>query len=491
MTKLTDLLSIIPFYETVGEIEGIYFNKIEMDHRKINENDLFVCLQGFTVDGHDYAEQAIEKGATVIIAEKEINVSVPTIIVSDTSRILALIAAKYYDFPSTKLSLIGITGTNGKTTTTYLLEAIFNHDQKNTGLIGTIQMKIGEKVYPIHNTTPDSLFLQKTFKQMVDEKVDTAIMEVSSHALDLGRVHGCDYDVALFTNLSQDHLDYHKDLDDYLHVKSLLFAQLGNTYNSRGRKFAILNEDDQASQLIKKSTAQHIVTYGCTSKADIMAENVKLSASGTRFTLITPIGRIEINSQLIGMFNVYNMLAASSVAIVQNVSLQVIKAALEEISGVNGRFEQVNEGQNFSVIVDYAHTPDSLENVLQTITEFSKRNIFVVVGCGGDRDRSKRPLMANIAVKYADHAIFTSDNPRTENPASILDDMVTNLKQTNYEVIKDRKQAISRAIELANKEDIILIAGKGHETYQEINRIKYDFDDRKVAKEAIEKKGIK
>lgn len=491
MIKLTDLLSIIPFYKVIGNVEETYINKIEMDHRKINSDDVFVCLRGFTVDGHDYAEQAIENGASIIIAEKDINVSVATIVVPDTSRALALIAAKFYDFPTTKLSLIGITGTNGKTTTTYLLEAIYKQNQNNTGLIGTIQMKIGDKTYPVNNTTPDSLFLQKTFKQMVDEKIDTAIMEVSSHALDLGRVHGCDYEVALFTNLSQDHLDYHKDLDDYLRVKSLLFAQLGNSYRPGKRKFAILNADDPASELIKKSTAQHVLTYGCKAKADIMAENIKLSVSGTTFILKTPIGEIDINSQLVGMFNVYNMLAASSVAIVQHIDLQVIKDALENISGVNGRFEQVNQGQNYSVIVDYAHTPDSLENVLQTITEFSKRRIFVVVGCGGDRDKSKRPLMANIAVKYADQAIFTSDNPRTENPTSILKDMTAHLKEANYEVIEDRKQAIFRAVDLANDDDIILIAGKGHEAYQEINRVKYDFDDREIASEAMKQKESK
>ncbi|HLQ97128.1 MAG TPA: UDP-N-acetylmuramoyl-L-alanyl-D-glutamate--2,6-diaminopimelate ligase [Candidatus Dormibacteraeota bacterium] len=488
MIKLTELLSVIPFYKVIGNIEETYMNKIEMDHRKINSGDAFVCLRGFTVDGHDYAEQAVEKGATIIIAEQDMKTSVATIVVPDTSRALAFIAAKFYDFPTSKLSLIGITGTNGKTTTTYLLEAIFKQDQKNTGLIGTIQMKIGDKTYPVNNTTPDSLLLQKTFKQMVDEEIDTAIMEVSSHALDLGRVHGCDYDVALFTNLSLDHLDYHKDLDDYLRVKSLLFAQLGNSYRPGDRKFAILNADDPASQLIKKSTAQHILTYGCKSNADMMAKNIELRANGTKFTLKTPIGEIEINSQLVGMFNVYNMLAASSIAVVQHVDLQVIKEALENISGVHGRFEQVNKGQRFSVIVDYAHTPDSLENVLQTITEFSKRRIFVVVGCGGDRDRSKRPLMANIAVKYADQAIFTSDNPRTENPLSILNDMTDHLKETNYEVIDDRKQAIFRAIDLAKDDDIILIAGKGHETYQEINRVKYDFDDREIASEAIKQK---
>lgn len=491
MIKLTELLSTLPFYRAIGKIDDIYINKIEMDDRKVGKDDIFVCLKGFTVDGHEYVEQAIENGAGVIIAEKDVKASVPTIIVSDTTRSLALIAAMFYDFPSTKMSLIGITGTNGKTTTTYLLEAIFNQARRKTGLIGTIQMKIGEKEYPINNTTPDSLFLQQAFNQMVTEEVDTAIMEVSSHALDLGRVHGCDYDVALFTNLSQDHLDYHKDLDEYLRVKSLLFAQLGNSYGINNKKFAIVNADDPASELIKKSTAQHVLTYGCDHQSDIMAKNIKLGVNGTQFTLITPIGRIDVNSKLIGKFNVYNMLAATSVAIAKQVELQVIKEALENLSGVNGRFEQVSEGQKFSVIVDYAHTPDSLENVLQTITEFSKQKIFVVVGCGGDRDRSKRPLMADIAVEYADQTIFTSDNPRTEDPEVILHDMTTHLNVDNYKIIKDRQQAIFHAIELANDNDIILIAGKGHETYQEINRIKYDFDDRKVAREAIKQKESK
>lgn len=491
MIKLTELLSIIPFYKVNGKLDDIFINKIEMDHRKINNEDVFVCLRGFTVDGHSYIEHAIKNGASVIIAEEDIKTSVPTIIVQDTTRTLALIAAKYYGFPSTNLSLIGITGTNGKTTTTYLLEAIFNQDQKNTGLIGTIQMKIGDKAYPINNTTPDSLLLQKSFKKMVDEKVDTVIMEVSSHALDLGRVHGCDYDIALFTNLSQDHLDYHKDLDDYLRVKSLLFAQLGNSYGGGNEKFAIVNADDPASELIKRSTAQHILTYGCNHQSDVMATDIELSAKGTKFTLKTPVGMIEIQSQLIGKFNVYNMLAASSVAIVSNISLEVIKDALENIQGVNGRFEQVNIGQKFSVIVDYAHTPDSLENVLQTINGFSNGRIFVVVGCGGDRDRSKRPLMATIAVKYADQAIFTSDNPRTEDPEAILKDMTADLEVSNYEVFNKRKEAIFRAVELAQDDDIILIAGKGHETYQEIDHIKYDFDDRKIAKEAIKQKESK
>ncbi|MGM8364224.1 UDP-N-acetylmuramoyl-L-alanyl-D-glutamate--2,6-diaminopimelate ligase [Virgibacillus sp. W0181] len=488
--KLQDIISILPFYTMQNEMDNLEINHIDTDHRKIQAGGLFICIPGFTVDGHDFAQLAVENGAVAILAEKELDVAVPTIVVPDTTRALAMVAAKFFQFPTEKMPLVGITGTNGKTTITYLLEAIFNHHQMSTGLIGTIQMKIGNETYPVKNTTPDALFLQKMFKRMANEQVEAAIMEVSSHALDLGRVFGCDFDIAIFTNLSQDHLDYHKNMDDYLRAKSLLFSQLGNSYNSGQAKFAIINQDDPSSSLLKKSTSQAILTYGCNGDADVKATNIKLDIKQTRFTLETPVGTIAVQSNLIGMFNVYNMLAAGAAAIAMNIPLAVIKEALESMQGVNGRFEQVLKGQGFAVIVDYAHTPDSLENVLQTVKQFSKQKVYVVVGCGGDRDRQKRPLMANVALKYADRAIFTSDNPRTENPSAILDDMTNSLKETHFEVIESRKDAINHAVNLAQKDDIVLIAGKGHETYQETNGVKHDFDDRKVAGEAIRHKGI-
>lgn len=486
--KLTEILSNLPFYEPSRPIEKINISKIEMDHRNINNGDLFVCIRGFSVDGHDFAKLAVENGACAVLADRPLNISVPTIVVSDTNRALALIATSFYKFPSEKMPLIGITGTNGKTTTSYLIEAIFNENKQKTGLIGTIQMKIGETSYPVKNTTPDALSLQKTFDHMYHERVETVIMEVSSHALELGRVYGCDFDVAVFTNLSQDHLDYHETMEQYLTAKSYLFSQLGNTYTNDRPKFAIVNNDDPYSAYIKKSTAQHILTYGCETKSDVMATHIELSASQTTFDVLTPVGTMSIQSDLIGMFNVYNMLAAITVAISRNISLDVIKKALEKINGIDGRFEQVNIGQQYAVIVDFAHTPDSLENVLETIREFAERKIYVVVGCGGDRDRSKRPKMAEISLKYADHAIFTSDNPRTEDPADILSDMTDGLSETHFEVIKDRRQAISQAIQYATEKDVVLIAGKGHETYQEINHVKYDFDDRVIAEEAIKQK---
>ncbi len=485
---LQELLSTIPAYKSNKEINNILINGLKMDHREIEQNDVFVCIKGFTVDGHTFAEQAVDKGATVIVAEQDLAINhAIVIVVPDTTRALALLATKYFNYPTERFPLIGITGTNGKTTTTYLLEEIFKEQGKKTGLIGTIQIKIGDQSFDVKNTTPDALQLQRTFHQMVGEEVDVAMMEVSSHALDLGRVYGIDFDIAVFTNLTQDHLDYHRDMEDYLRAKTLLFTGLGNSY--KHEKYAVLNADDTYSEQIKRSTAQPIITYGINTQADVMATDIDFRLKNTSFTAHTPKGTIKISSKLIGAFNIYNMLAAISVAILRKVPLTTIKMALENIHGVDGRFQQVTEGQNFAVIVDYAHTPDSLENVLETIKEFAERKVYAVVGTGGDRDRTKRPLMAQVAAKYSDMAILTSDNPRTEEPKEILKDMTEGLSYTNYTVVENRKEAIYHAINLAEPGDVVLIAGKGHETYQEINGIRYDFDDRIVATEAIKQKG--
>ncbi|WP_010530448.1 UDP-N-acetylmuramoyl-L-alanyl-D-glutamate--2,6-diaminopimelate ligase [Lentibacillus jeotgali] len=486
--RLSELLTVLPFYNTSAALDNLEISGVETDSRKVAEGNLFICIQGFTVDGHDFIDQAANNGAHAVLAEKEVNASVPVIRIDDTSKALAMLASKFYDYPTRQFPLIGVTGTNGKTTITYLLESIFQHYKRKTGIIGTIQMKIGNDAYPVHNTTPDALYLQKTFHEMNEHDVDTAIMEVSSHALDMGRVHGCDFDIAVFTNLSQDHLDYHPDMNDYLHAKSLLFAQLGNTYNEGQKKFAVINEDDPNSAFLIKSTAQHVLTYGCQSGAQVKAEDINLDVTKTTFTMHTPIGSVMINSSLIGKFNVYNMLAASAAAISAGIPLEVIKEALEAMQGVSGRFEPVEGSHEFAAVVDYAHTPDSLENVLQTIKGFAENNVYVVVGCGGDRDKTKRPLMASVALQYADQVIFTSDNPRTEDPQAILDDMTKGLNETHFSVIENRKDAIFHAISLAKKGDIILIAGKGHETYQDIGRARYDFDDREVAKAAIQAK---
>src|SRR5690625_1566641 len=488
--KLSNLLTHIPFYTCHPSFTDVDIQGITMDSKNVKEGDLFVCIKGFTVDGHDYAHAAVERGATVIVSERPLHIDgVIVVVVPDTNKALAILATVFYDHPSTKFSLVGITGTNGKTTTTYLIEEICKRHGQKTGVIGTIQMKIGDEVFPIVNTTPDALTLQRNFAKMADAEVDTTVMEVSSHALDLGRVYGTDFHIALFTNLSQDHLDYHKDMEDYLRAKTLLFTSLGNDYTKK--RFAVVNNDDPHSSLLKKSTSKPVVTYGLKTTADVQAKDVQTELTSTSFLLKTPVGEINITSKLLGTFNVYNMLAAASVALLLRVPLATIKEALEDMDGVPGRFERVEAGQDFAVIVDYAHTPDSLENVLQTIKKFATKNVYVVVGSGGDRDRSKRPLMAKVALTYSDYAIFTSDNPRTEDPLAILNDMTEGLTETTHEVIENRKEAIERAVQLAKSGDVILIAGKGHETYQEINGVRYDFDDRLVAKDVIIEKGKK
>ncbi|KHF40782.1 UDP-N-acetylmuramoyl-L-alanyl-D-glutamate--2,6-diaminopimelate ligase [Halalkalibacter okhensis] len=455
---------------------------LEMDSRKVKEGTVFFCIKGYTVDGHDYAKQAESQGAVAIIAERPLSVSIPVIIVPDTFRAMAKLACHFYDYPTEKLHLIGVTGTNGKTTVTHLIETIMQDAKKKTGLIGTMYTKVGTKQYETKNTTPESLPLQKLFKEMVDEKVDVSLMEVSSHALHLGRVRGCDFDVAVFTNLSPDHLDYHKTMESYLYAKGLLFAQLGNTFSN---KVAVLNADDPATNELARLTTVDIVTYGVSEKADFTASNIKMTPSGTMFEL-TAFGKKEqISLQLIGMFSVYNALAAIAAAYVSGVSLVSIKESLEHVEGVAGRFETVDAGQDFTVIVDYAHTADSLENVLTTVKDFATKRIFAIVGCGGDRDRTKRPVMAKIACEHADRAIFTSDNPRSEEPEQILTDMTAGVKEGQYEVIIDREKAIKQAIQEAQKDDIIVIAGKGHETYQILGDKTIHFDDREVAREAI------
>ncbi|WP_286231413.1 UDP-N-acetylmuramoyl-L-alanyl-D-glutamate--2,6-diaminopimelate ligase [Neobacillus mesonae] len=485
--KLQQLLKclhpIIPFKGEDPEITSI-----ENDNRKVQNGSLFICIKGYTVDGHDFASSAVKNGAAAVLAERPLDIGVPVVVVKDTNRAMAVLADAFYGQPTQQLRLIGITGTNGKTTTSHLIEKILADSGQKTGLIGTMYTKIGDKTIETKNTTPESLTLQKTFHQMVEEGVETAVMEVSSHALDLGRVHGCDYDVAVFTNLTQDHLDYHKTMEEYKRAKSLLFSQLGNSYEVGRPKFAILNADDAASTMFKRSTAAHVYTYGIEEKADLQAVNIQMTSSGTSFDLVIGQEQYCVELQLIGKFSIYNVLAALSAAVVSGVPIHEAITSIEAVKGVAGRFELVNAGQNFTVIVDYAHTPDSLENVLKTIQHFANKKVFVVVGCGGDRDRTKRPLMAQIACRYASNPIFTSDNPRSEEPMAILKEMEAGVQGEDYIVIEDRKEAIHTAIKQAEAGDVVLIAGKGHETYQQIGNVIHDFDDRLVAREAIEER---
>jgi UDP-N-acetylmuramoyl-L-alanyl-D-glutamate--2,6-diaminopimelate ligase len=485
MKKLDELICSLYEYKKNGSTNPV-IKSIEMDSRLVQDGSLFICIEGYTVDGHDYAMQAIGNGAVALISEKPLSVDVPVILVKDTKRAMAILANVFYDHPTTKFSLIGVTGTNGKTTTTHLIEKILNDANKKTGLIGTMYMKIADQTLETKNTTPESLSLQQIFAEMVEQKVDSAIMEVSSHALHLGRVRGCDFNIAVFTNLTQDHLDYHETMEAYRNAKGLLFAQLGNTYCSNTVKVAVLNGDDPASKEYEKMTSAQIVTYGIENECDVSATNIQITAQGTSFEVNAQGKKTTVQLKMIGKFSVYNALAAMTACLVEGVSLESIISSLESVEGVSGRFEPVDAGQPFTVIVDYAHTPDSLENVLKTVKEFAQGEIHVVVGCGGDRDKTKRPLMAKIANELGDYVILTSDNPRSEDPMQIIFDMEKGLsKESGHVSIVDRKEAIIYAIEKAKIKDVIVIAGKGHETYQIIGKETIFFDDRIIAANAI------
>jgi UDP-N-acetylmuramoyl-L-alanyl-D-glutamate--2,6-diaminopimelate ligase len=483
--RLRTLLKALPFFTIQGDGNPDISN-LANHHKKVKYGDLFICIRGLDIDSHTLVKEAEEKGAVAIISEKPLDdVKIPVVVVPDTKRAMAILADYFYEQPSHQLLLVGVTGTNGKTTTTHLIENIFSCYGKKTGSIGTLHIKMGDELEPSQNTTPDSLTLQQTFKRFIGKDINAAVMEVSSHALDQGRVNGCDYNIAVFTNLSQDHLDYHETMEEYRSAKSLLFAGLGNIYSKKSPKYAVINLDDSNAHYFIRSTAAHVLTYGLSSEAHFHAKDLVLTAGESSFTLVTPFGEKSVSIKLAGKFNVYNALAAITTAYAAGIPLEKSIEYLQEIQGVRGRFETIGEGQNFSVIVDYAHTPDGLQNVLQTIRSISTGNIFVVVGCGGDRDKLKRPIMAKIACQYGDYAIFTSDNPRTENPSSILTDMEAGVVGEKYELIEDRKEAIHQALRKAGKGDVVLIAGKGHETYQIIGNNILEFDDSAVARQIL------
>jgi len=484
MMQLKKLANLLPTYKYIGEKDPVIKN-LEMDSRKIEPGSLFFCVPGFTVDGHNFAEQAVQMGAVALIVEKELPIDVPMIKVRDVKRAMAIMSANFYQLPSSKMHMIGVTGTNGKTTTTHLIHAILSDSEWDIGLIGTMYMKYKGKEIEVKNTTPESLVLQKELSKMVEEGVEAVTMEVSSHALELGRVHGIEFNIAVFTNLTQDHLDYHETMEKYGQAKGLLFSQLGSRYVTEGQNVAVLNIDDDYFDQLATMTAVPIITYGIDKEADFRAVDVDIHESGSDFILQVGSEEYPIHLQLSGRFSVYNALAAAATAYATGIPIPAISTSLAKITGVAGRFEKVIVDAPFQVIVDYAHTPDSLSNVLETIREFAKGKVSVIIGCGGNRDRSKRPKMAAIAENMADFVYLTSDNPRSENPRDIIQEMEYGMSQDNYMVIENRKDAIDKAIERAEDDEIILIAGKGHETYQIVGDETYEFDDKVKAIEAI------
>jgi len=489
--KMGELASLLVTARLTGdpqtEITGI-----QTDSRKVKPGDLFICLPGHTVDGHDYAGKALDAGAAALVAERPLGLGAAELLVKDSRLAMAVIADRYFGHPSAKVRTIGVTGTNGKTTTTYLIERILNDAGKSAGVIGTIEMRYAGRVYPMSGTTPEALELHRHLADMADAGVAYCAMEVSSHGLDQGRAKGVRFRTAIFTNLTQDHLDYHGTMEQYAAAKSLLFSRLGNGYaaDERDRSYAVLNADDPASAGFAKATAAEVITYGVREDADVRASDIRITARGASFHVRTFRGEADIQLRMVGAYNVYNALGALTAALLEGVPLEAIKASLEAIPGVPGRVETVDAGQDFAVIVDYAHTPDGLENVLRTVKEFAERRVICVFGCGGDRDRTKRPIMGRIAARYADHVMVTSDNPRSEDPVRILQDIEAGLRgdgvpADRYDMIVDRREAIRKAVAMASAGDVVLIAGKGHETYQLIGKETLEFDDRLVAAEAI------
>jgi UDP-N-acetylmuramoyl-L-alanyl-D-glutamate--2,6-diaminopimelate ligase len=464
---------------------------IAYDSRKVEPGYVFVAIEGFRTDGHLFAGEALEKGAAALVVSKPVAVpgEVPLVRVPDTRLALALLAARFYGYPGHRLKLTGVTGTNGKTTTTYLLRAVYRRAGARVGLIGTVANWIGERKIPVTHTTPESLDLQKILAEMAGAGVDTVVMEVSSHALALKRVAGCRFDTAVFTNLTQDHLDFHKDMQDYLGAKKILFEE--------AERVAVINGDDPAAPELRKACrgGVRVVTYGIREKADVTAEKIDVHRKGTSFLAWTPWGEAALNLKLTGSFNVYNSLAALAAGGAAGIPLAAMAAALEEVAGVPGRFELVDRGQDFTVVVDYAHTPDGLENLLRTARQICTGRLVAVFGCGGDRDRTKRPLMGEIAARGSDLPVVTSDNPRTEDPLKIIADIEEGVRKVrrpgDYVVLPDRRQAIRYAIGSASAGDVVVIAGKGHEDYQIIGTEKFPFDDREEAARALEERAGK
>lgn len=488
--QIGELASLLVDAQLIGDA-STEVTSITSDSRTCQQGALFICLLGTNCDGHDYAQDAVNHGATAIVCRQRLkNIDVPMLLVEDTRFAMAVIASHFYEYPSRRLKLIGVTGTNGKTTISHMIEQVLVDAGMHTGMIGTIYTKIGLKQYTTNNTTPDCIELQQQLRTMVDDGVQYCVTEVSSHALALGRVKGCHFRTAVLSNVTQDHLDYHQTMEHYRWAKGLLFSRMGNDLyaDKDKRQYVVLNADDPASVYYKDLTAVHTLTYGIHQPAHIQASQIRISDTGTSF-LVDALGeKMPFQLKLIGRFSVYNALAAIAVCLLEGIELQQIRQSLEHMHGVQGRFESIQAGQDFTVLVDYAHTPDSLENVLATISEFAKGRIFCVFGCGGNRDRAKRPLMADVAARYSDYVTITSDNPRWEDPEAILDDIeagLSHMSSDSYVRITDRKQAIEHTLALAQQEDVVLIAGKGHETYQEIQGVRFPFDDRIEAQKAI------
>lgn len=497
MISLQEAIEPIIVKETIGSIANIFVNRVTYDSRKVqNENNryVFVGIEGYKESGTKYIQQAIEQGAVAVVTQEnpQSPLPVPLILVEDTRSALAKIATRIHNYPSDHLKIIGVTGTNGKTTITYMLESIFRAATQSIGVLGTIEYRLGAKILPAPTTTPQASDLQEFLAEMVRQDFRYVVMEVSSHALELRRTEGCEFDVGIFTNLTRDHLDFHRTMEQYLEAKMKLFLGLGNQRRKGKQPYAVVNGDDPAAGTIISRMPQsvRIIVYGIEAKeAHLQAKNIVLAPGYTTFTLLGNGQEISVRLKISGKHNVYNALAACGAALSQGVSLKIIKKGLEDLECVPGRFERIDAGQTFTVVVDYAHTDDALENVLQAARQLSPRRIITVFGAGGDRDRTKRPLMGQVVTRFSDFCFVTSDNPRSEDPEKIALDIELGIKrigQTNYAIELDRQSAIEKALAMAEKGDFILIAGKGHENYQIFKNRVVHFDDREKVREILQ-----
>jgi UDP-N-acetylmuramoyl-L-alanyl-D-glutamate--2,6-diaminopimelate ligase len=461
------------------------------DSRAVAAGSLFVAVKGERVDGHEFVGQAMQAGAAAVVAQGAVETgSLPLVRVADSRKALGLLGSRFYGDPSAQLAMIGVTGTNGKTTTTYLCKALLEGIGRRVGLIGTVAYQIGSETIPASHTTPGALELQGLLARMIQSGMNSVVMEVSSHALAMDRTAGCEYDAAVFTNLTQDHLDYHGTMEEYFQAKLRLFTGLGGGMKTGQR--AIVNMDDPRGAEIRAACRVPVWGYAVTSRADLKAEQVRLSMNGTTFAAATPAGTFTVESRLVGEHNVYNLLGAIGVALHAGATCDQVREAVSRVSNVPGRFERVSAGQDFTVVVDYAHTEDALVRLLAAAQALKTHRIITVFGCGGDRDRGKRPKMGRAAVEHSDVVVLTSDNPRTEDPMAILREVEIGVRDAlqgrshvEYHLVPDRREAIGTAVRLARTGDIVLIAGKGHEDYQIIGTKKFHFDDREVAREAI------
>ena len=480
--KLRDLLKDIPFTYTAVDLD-IDIREVRYDSRAVQPGDLFVAVRGFATDGHAYIGMALKKGAVAVVCEQA-GKGIPAVIVPDARAALAEIAGNRFDHPSRKLTMVGVTGTNGKTTTTTLIKHILEAEGHKVGLIGTNQNMIGDEVIPTERTTPESYELQALFARMAESGCTHCVMEVSSHSLVLDRVRGVRFAVGAFTNLTQDHLDFHKTMEAYREAKAKLF-----TISDKG----VINLDDPvADKMLADATCPCLTFSADKDAADLSAKNIELGASGVSFDAATRDAIARVSLGIPGHFSVENALAALGVCVALGVPLENADRALGTAHGVKGRAEVVPTNTDYTVLIDYAHAPDGVSNILRTVRGFAKGRVIALFGCGGDRDRTKRPIMGHLAAELSDYCIVTSDNPRTEQPEAIIEDIVAGMKDAKVpvDVICDRRAAIYHALDIAQKDDVIVLMGKGHETYQEIDHVKHHMDEREIVADYFKEKNV-